>query len=109
MEQEQEEEDEEGGWHGHPQPTNAGMDTGYDANANTDVSQQPGDGPQRPMRKMYPSRLMGNQQRYFIAAWFDTYSWLEYSVEMDIVLLFFTDPALDLCFVRPQFLLPLSD
>ena len=63
----------------------------------------------RPMRKMYPSRLMGNQQRSFNAAWFDTYCWLEYSVEMDVVLLFFTDPGRDPCFVRTQFLLPPSD
>ena len=104
MEQEEEDEDEERGWHGHPQPTTAGMDTGHGANANTDVSQRPWDGPRRPMRKMYPSRLMGNQQRSFNAAWFDTYSWLEYSVEMDVVLFFFTDPARDLCFVLIQFL-----
>ena len=54
----QEEEDEERGGHGHPQPTTAGTDTGHDANANTDISQQPGDGPRRPIRKIHPSRLM---------------------------------------------------
>ena len=64
MEQ-QEEEDEERGWHGQPQPTTAGMDTGHDANATTDISKRPGDGPQRPIRKNDPSRLIGNQQRSF--------------------------------------------
>ena len=87
MEQ-QEEEDEERGWHGQPQPTTAGMDTGHDANATTDISKRPGDGPQRPIRKNYPSRLIGNQQRSFNATWFDTYSWLEYSVEMDTTFCF---------------------
>lgn len=35
------------------------------------------------MRQNYPSQLIGNQQRSFNAAWFDTYSWLEYSVDME--------------------------
>ena len=51
QEEDEEDEDKERGWHGQLQPTTAGTDTGHDANANTDISQQPGDGPQRPIRK----------------------------------------------------------
>lgn len=58
------------------------------SSATSDISQRPGDGPQRPIRQNYPSRLIGNQQRSFNAAWFDTYSWLEYSVGMDATFCF---------------------
>lgn len=58
------------------------------SSATSDISQRPGDEPQRPIRQNYPSRLIGNQQRSFNAAWFDTYSWLEYSVGMDATFCF---------------------
>lgn len=48
-----------------------------------DISQGPGDGPNHPRLKQYPSRCIGTQQRSFIRGWFDTYSWIEYSVDKD--------------------------
>ena len=56
--------------------------------AASDISQGSGDGPKHPIRKNYPSRQIGSQQRSFNGAWFDTYSWVEYSVETDSVFCF---------------------
>ncbi|WVZ54309.1 hypothetical protein U9M48_005128 [Paspalum notatum var. saurae] len=45
-------------------------------------------GPCQPRSHNFPRRKIGGKPRRFVAAWFDEFSWLEYSVELDAAFCF---------------------
>ena len=57
-------------------------------NLDVDISQQPNEGPRRPILKSYQAEMFGNQRRSFNKHWYDDYVWLEYSVTRDAAFCF---------------------
>ena len=53
-----------------------------------DLSAYPDAGPTRPLLKTYPVTNKGGRQRAFRSAWYERYSWLEYSVLLNAVFCF---------------------
>lgn len=53
-----------------------------------DISQSSVEDPQQPHLLAFPQTMFGERKRSFNKEWYDTYSWIEYSVERDAVFCF---------------------
>lgn len=53
------------------------------AQAITDISKSPEEGPHQPVLQKYPMRKCGSQHRPFNRSWYESHSWLEYSETKD--------------------------